>query len=68
MLSPDGKDRSLNYLILIGNSIRKFTKTKLYRVWTKVTPDTSGLTNTTKIKIEKDIRSNEVLLGHQATE
>ncbi len=72
MKSPDGKDIvSLN----LGNP-EDITKLEslLAKNYTefeqKVSADNvSGLTNTTKNKIEKDIRSNEVLLGQlEATE
>ena len=72
MLSPDGKDRvSLN--LSNPNDITKLEnllKQNYTEFEQKVTAsDTSGLTNTTKNKIEKDIRSNEVLLGQlEATE
>jgi hypothetical protein len=72
MKSPDGKDIvSLN----LGNpeditKLENLLKQNYTEFEQKVSADNvSGLTNTTKNKIEKDIRSNEVLLGQlEATE
>jgi hypothetical protein len=72
MKSPDGKDIvSLN----LGNpeditKLENLLKQNYTEFEQKVSADNvSGLTNTTKNKIEKDIRGNEVLLGQlEATE
>jgi hypothetical protein len=72
MKSPDGKDIvSLN----LGNpeditKLENLLKQNYTEFEQKVSADNvSNLTNTTKNKIEKDIRSNEVLLGQlEATE